>query len=747
MGNNPGFDRTVHARGMAINPTPGARSHTLPLGYKLGEYTVVAVLGDGGFGITYRARDNKLGLDVAIKEYFPGIYATRAQGATIMPKTDGDLENYRWGLSAFLKEAQALAKFKHPQIVRVLRFLEANDTAYTIMEYEEGETLTAYLKRHGGVLLEARLLQIFLPILNGLHAVHDAGLLHLDIKPDNIYMRRNEQPMLIDFGSSRQMRGDTDGNITLTPGFCALEQYPGHGDIGVASDVYGMGATLYRCITGKNPLDSLARHKAYEKLRNDPLAPATSSTRPTYAPHIRESIDSALKLAIDERPPSAFALQQALMGKDLTKIAARPVSSPYRPGTGFIGVLLPPEKQTIFRRRYGFFEKAIALFVFMATFAIVVPKFLIDTDRMSQSELFEWIDRTQNEIVAQAKQFGDFVNETVFGVTPRPKATTTSATPKRAAPKPTEPAPVEIVARREPFGADKQRAADIVLPEPAPRTLGFLKHGAVLAVVTADGLVRLWDVASGEARATLPTLVSSAAALGVFPSSQWVAAMERDLAIAVYDPLGNREYVLRSDPPHAVGAIAVTNDGLLLAELAADSRVTIWDLSQQRARRTWDAGKGTIARLAFSPDGNLLLTADKAGNMTAWRSADAAQIAQWRAHEHAVSEFAFSRDGRRLASADAGGEVRIWKSAGDAWQPAHTLTDAPPTVSALAFSPDGEWLTAIGAGADVHIWDADTGVLAHRIATDRKQLRALAVSDDGKLVAVAADDGLVRVWK
>jgi WD40 repeat protein len=186
---------------------------------------------------------------------------------------------------------------------------------------------------------------------------------------------------------------------------------------------------------------------------------------------------------------------------------------------------------------------------------------------------------------------------------------------------------------------------------------------------------------------------------------------------------------------------------LLLAELAADSRVTIWDLSQQRARRTWDAGKGTIARLAFSPDGNLLLTADKAGNMTAWRSADAAQIAQWRAHEHAVSEFAFSRDGRRLASADAGGEVRIWKSAGDAWQPAHTLTDAPPTVSALAFSPDGEWLTAIGAGADVHIWDADTGVLAHRIATDRKQLRALAVSDDGKLVAVAADDGLVRVWK
>jgi serine/threonine protein kinase len=730
---------------MAVNPTPATRSHTLPLGYKLGEYTIVAVLGDGGFGITYRARDTKLGLDVAIKEYFPGIYATRAQGATIMPKTGGDLENYRWGLDAFLKEAQALAKFKHPQIVRVLRFLEANGTAYTIMEYEEGETLTAYLKRHGGVLLEARLLQIFLPILNGLHAVHDAGLLHLDIKPDNIYMRGNEQPMLIDFGSSRQMRGDADDKITLTPGFCAPEQYPGHGDIGVASDVYGVGATLYRCITGKNPLDSLARHKAYEKLRNDPLAPATSFTRPTCAPHIRESIDRALKLGIEERPSSAFALQQTLMGKDLAKIGARPVSSPYRPGTGFIGVLLPPEKQKVSRRRYGLFEKTIAAFVFVATFAIIVPKFLIDTDRLSQSELFDWIDNTENEIVAQTKQFGQLINEKVFGVAPRPRIATTARKPARAAPAAAEAAPA--APQRQPFGGDMNRAADVVLPDPAPRALGFLKHGAVLAIATADGLVQLWDVASGEARVTLPTSVSDAAALGVFPSSQWVAAMDRDQAIAVFDPLGNREYVLRNDPPHAIGAIAVTSDGLQLAELADDRHVTVWDLSQQRPRQTWNIGKNSVARLAFSPDGRILLTGDKAGGLTAWNGADGARLIRWRAHERAIAQFAFSADGRRLASADAGGEVRIWKNVGDAWLPAHTLPDTPPTINALAFSPDGEWLSAVGAGADVYVWDADNGTLTHRLTTDRAPLRALAVSNDGKWVAAAADDNLVRIWK
>src|SRR3990172_7259289 len=683
---------------MAISPTPGARPHTLPLGYQLGEYTIVAVLGDGGFGITYRARDTKLGLDVAIKEYFPGIYATRTEAATIMPKSGGDLENYRWGLEAFLKEAQALAKFKHSQIVRVLRFLEANGTAYTIMEYEEGETLTAYLKRHGGVLLEARLLQIFLPILNGLHAVHDAGLLHLDIKPDNIYMRRNEQPMLIDFGSSRQMRGDADGKITLTPGFCALEQYPGHGDIGATSDVYGMGATLYRCITGKNPLD-------------------------------------------------AFARQQALMGKDLAKIAARPASSPYRPGTGFIGVLLPPEKQKIFRRRYSFFEKLIALAVFVATFAVIVPKYLIDTEQLTQSELFEWIDNTKDEVVTQTIQFGQLVNERVFGVAPRPRVTTTTPKPKRTLGKTVEPVPAALAPAREPFGADKSRAADIVLPDPAPRALGFLKHGAVLAVVTADGLVQLWDVASGEARATLPTLVSRAAALGVFPSSQWIAAMDRDQAIAVFDPLGNREYVLRNDPPHAIDAMVVATDGLLLAELTADRNVTVWELSHQRKRQTWNVGKDAIARLAFSPDGRILLTGDNAGNLTAWNTADATQLAQWRAHDRAITGFAISANGRRLASVDSGGELRVWSTSGDNWQPAHTLAEAPERISALAFSPDGEWLSAVGAGTDIYIWDVDNGTLAHRIATDRKPLHALAVSDDGKWVAVAADDNRVRVWK
>jgi serine/threonine protein kinase len=167
-----------------------SRSNALPATYRLGEYVIENVLGHGGFGITYLARDTKLSSQVAIKEYFPQAFALRDRQSTIMPTTDGG-ENYRWGLQEFLKEARALAKFKHNHIVRVLRFLEANGTAYMVMEYEQGESLATYLTKTGGFLNEPTLLSIFLPILGGLQAVHDAGLLHLDIKPENIYLRSN----------------------------------------------------------------------------------------------------------------------------------------------------------------------------------------------------------------------------------------------------------------------------------------------------------------------------------------------------------------------------------------------------------------------------------------------------------------------------------------------------------------------------------------------------------------------------
>lgn len=719
----------------------------LPVGYRLGEYTIAAVLGEGGFGITYRARDTKLGLDVAIKEYFPGIYATRTDASTIVPRPGTDLDNYKWGLSEFLKEAQALAKFKHPHIVRVLRFLEANGTAYTIMEYEEGETLSSYLRKHGGVLGEPRLLQIFLPILNGLQAVHDAGLLHLDIKPDNIYLRGYEHPMLIDFGSSRQMRGDTGGKVTLTPGYCALEQYPGHGDISVASDVYGMGATLYRCITGKAPVDALERERAAARTRIDPLPPAASFERPVYSPHIRDCIDRALMLAAAERPASAYALQQGLMGKDMSKAPARtPTAMLHRPGTGYIGTVLPAEKQKVKRRRYTFFEKFVALAVFVGTFAVVTPKLLIDTGQIDEAELYQWIDSTQTQVVERAQEFGDFVNERLFGVPPRPKVVKPVALKR---PAPAEPEPVAAPALTPPFGTDKQLAIDIAMPEQVPRALGFLQHGAILATAADDGVVRLWDVQTGTPRKALATRVLAPAALAVFPNTQWVAAMDQDQSIAVFDPLGNPEFVLTPDSPHDIVAMTVSQTGRLLAEAAEDGSVTIWEISQKRRLQKISTGKTRPDLLLFAPDERTLATVEGNGGLSLWGCTDGKLLSHRRAHTRPIVTTAFAPDGRRIATADGAGELRIWTvpAPGLEWPPALTPADVPRGINRVAFSPDGAWLLATANDGNIHVWNAETGTAAHKITTDRRRLRSLALTSDGKWLAAVADENAVRVWK
>ena len=727
-------------------PTQQKAADTLAPGYHLGEYLIEEVLGQGGFGITYRAQDTRLGARVAIKEYFPQSYSARDAHSTIIPRTGADLENYRWGLAEFLKEARALAKFKHPHIVRVLRYLETNGTAYMVMEYEEGETLASYLRNHGGQLDEPRLLRIFLQVLGGLQAVHDLGLLHLDIKPDNIYLRANQEPMLIDFGSARQTRGDGGTQkIMLTPGYCALEQYPGHGDIGAWSDVYSVGATLYRCITGQMPIDSLERQDKFARSHIDPLRPATSFERPFYSAEIRRCIDAALNLSSADRPVSAFALQQGLMGKDMTRAERRGSPAGFRPGAGYIGVVPTAMKDKKRRVRRGPIETAVAVLVFLLTFAIVIPKSYIDTGHMTEQQLFDWIDDQKAAAVANVTDFGVFINEKIFGerrrVQPVPEKRARAPQPKPVEPD-TAPAPA-VAEVLTPYSVGKQKILEISLAEHPPRALGFLKHGTILAIASEDGLVRLWDLQSGEARQIVPTRVRSAAALGVFPSSQWFAASDREDAIVIFDPLGNREYVLRDDLPYPIKALVASANGRLLAAADEGKNIVIWDPFQNRRLHRITTSE-RVEVLAFSPDEKLLVVGGKNG-LSLFDTATGKLVTQRRAHERGVSALAFSPDGRWLASGGAGGELRIWSMGEESRL--EPLTSAPATVHGLAFSPDSRWLLAIGTDKAVSVWNVLTREYAQYWAAHKNHIIALAVSADGKRLATAGDDRIVRLWE
>jgi TPR repeat protein/serine/threonine protein kinase len=278
--------------------------HTLPVGIDVEQYEIKDVLGAGGFGITYKGWDNRLHRDVAVKEFLPVELAVRGKDdISVQPRDAKTRKEYTFGLKKFLEEARMLARFKEPNIVRVTNFLEANGTAYLVMDYEEGESLAQYLGRHH-ILSEDQLNAIFIATLHGLRAVHDKSVLHRDIKPGNIYLRKDGTPMLIDFGAARQALGEQTRSMTgiVTVGYAPFEQYSARGKQGPWTDLYALGATMYRCTTGVSPPEAPERIAAIQEAEPDPLVPAAKAAKGQYDASLLSTIDWLLKPNRQDRP-------------------------------------------------------------------------------------------------------------------------------------------------------------------------------------------------------------------------------------------------------------------------------------------------------------------------------------------------------------------------------------------------------------------------------------------------------------
>jgi hypothetical protein len=295
----------------------------LPAGARLRGYEILAVLGHGGFGVTYQARDTTLGRDVAIKEYLPTAVAIREDGTTVLPRSTALADEFRWGRDRFLQEARTLAKLDGaPAIVRVFDFLEANGTAYMVMALLDGEPLEQRLRREG-CLSQPAIERLLDPLLNGLAAVHAAGFLHRDIKPDNIMLDAKSSPTLIDFGASRApMAGGTAAMTAIfTPGYAAAEQFTSAKQ-GPWTDIYGLCATLYHAIVGRPP------PSAFDRMVNDTYEPLAKLRPAGFLPAFLAAIDAGLKLRAADRPQS-IAEWRAMLGRpsifDMAAAVAPPV--------------------------------------------------------------------------------------------------------------------------------------------------------------------------------------------------------------------------------------------------------------------------------------------------------------------------------------------------------------------------------------------------------------------------------------
>ena len=290
----------------------------LPVGTLLGgDIRIEGELGAGGFGITYRARDDKLGRALAVKEHFPVDIGNRDSTMSVHPVTSSQGKVFHWGLDKFIQEAKMLANLDHPGIVRVLRYFEENQTAYMVLDFVEGKSMSRWLESLGRPPTEAELDRITEALCAALAVIHDKGIVHRDIAPDNIIIRPDGSPVLLDFGAARQDLAEHSRIQTRSQHSTSFAIVKHHyspfeqrstdkRNRGPWSDVYSLGATLYRAMTGKPPADSMDRVDAGQ----DPVAPAAKVALAPYRPALLEAVDRALFFRRADRPQTIAAFRE-----------------------------------------------------------------------------------------------------------------------------------------------------------------------------------------------------------------------------------------------------------------------------------------------------------------------------------------------------------------------------------------------------------------------------------------------------
>ena len=278
-----------------------------------GQYIIEKVLGQGGFGITYRATDHKTNQKVAVKEFFPDTLAYR-EGTTVISYPGERAENYEYGCKNFLDEAKTLAQFiGNDNIVRIHCYFEENDTAYFVMDYIEGISFDQYIKEKGGKISVEEAKKILIPIMDALAAVHSKGIVHRDVTPDNIYLCNDGTVKLLDFGAARYSLGDKSRrlDVILKHGFAPKEQYTRRGKQGPYTDIYSLAATFYFAITGKRPPDSVERLD-----EDDLIMPSTLGIEITD--YQEKALYQALAVQPYERFQSMAVFKKVLLNENTT---------------------------------------------------------------------------------------------------------------------------------------------------------------------------------------------------------------------------------------------------------------------------------------------------------------------------------------------------------------------------------------------------------------------------------------------
>ncbi len=286
------------------------RWNYLQSGTVLDQYMIERELAHGGFSSVYLARQRKDQVQVAIKEYLPRKLAHRTWNNVVIPNSDDTKSLFFRGRALFFEEAKVLANLKHPNIVNVINFFQANDTVYLVMTYDYGVTVDKLIHKKKFSFSESFMTSVFSSLLTGIGIIHLQNMVHLDIKPANILIRPDNDPLLLDFGAIQKFPNSVESHRTkvLTKGFSPVEQYKADGQLGPWSDIYAVGASMRACLDGKIP------QPAPERNEKDNLVPAVKAHKRKFPEYLLKAIDWAMAVEPDQRPQTVQDLKRALSG-------------------------------------------------------------------------------------------------------------------------------------------------------------------------------------------------------------------------------------------------------------------------------------------------------------------------------------------------------------------------------------------------------------------------------------------------
>lgn len=476
----------------------------LPIGTRLHDFEITGVLGEGGFGIVYIAFDHSLQRHVAIKEYMPGVLATRDADHSIQVRADRHLETFNVGLKSFINEARFLAQFDHPSLVKVYRFWEQNRTAYTAMQYYDGQTIKDIVNNVPEVVNEAWCRKILQQILEALEMLYTMRILHRDVSPDNIIVQENGDAVLLDFGSARQIIGDRTRGLTviLKPGYAPVEQYAGDAslDQGAYTDIYSLSAVIYYAIMKEPPATSIAR------MVKDPIVPLAERGVEGYSTEFLAAIDKGLAVMAHERPQTIDAFRELLGIKSSGAPRGRPGGTTQRfatldrlpeatatvpvtampaaaPKTAPVTPAPAPAKAGVLHKTAPKWMSRLALGLAVLTIIGFGGKFLLG----SPSEVMMPANQAQAPVLPDASALPEPAPAPAEPAAPVPAPSAENVAPAVAAETPpAEPAAAPAPATAEPSVTDLLEAAPVVTEE-KPETATWRLQIKPWGTVYVDG--------------------------------------------------------------------------------------------------------------------------------------------------------------------------------------------------------------------------------------------------------------------